>query len=1011
MTVSASGIVHFSLNGELTFLTIPEWEREKILFQKLKKIKFFKQYFIWKSFSAWKTKMKRTRIFKTSEFLSNESFILDQELANPLLNIRGTALSIANMDIIKMSSDIARNLSQFTNEQRDHRRILKNELNRSCSDIKDKLEDSCERSMKTFKEVNRISLNEKVEADDEDAEPFLIGDDTQKPMLYAQEATKKTHYLRLIRFVRLVDYIIMDSKLSLIDNSVASALEVVEQDFSNNRKVIIRSKMQSCPLFEIDCSFSEFKYDGYNIVYTPSMYDLRDAIKNAISEGIQLVCTNEQFLHSLEFINKIYNNHDYEDNVSGEFNDLINLAISSETISKNCQNIYDQVENSFKNVAEYSETYQKYIDFHLENLKEDCTQYTDHEQFRNAIDEHERQRTLIIEITSPQDILIYRVNLLKLINEIKPSPEKCLITISDYMPKLSFIRLNSLCIELEEANVLLSRIPSNITEFVDIMKYIWKMDASIDEFTDRFQAVAQLHIVLEVYHIKLPEKNKAKEKDTNSALKSVRQKLASGLEAGEANEIRFKKELDKEVPKFEKRINECKDEIQNPQLYDTETSISKGIEMVDALEKEVETIKNKGKMMNDQQRFLELNEVYFESVDFLYNDFTLVKKLWYGMKKMKQYYEEWLDIPLKDIIVDDIEDKLSEVVRSSQQCIVAMDTSGAAGKFKSEVDLMKNTVPIVSCLRDEALKQRHWDEINNILNGQEIDPESEEFTLRSLIDMNLSEESCQEIAEISLKAKKEAELEEVFLKVKEDWKSVRFDVNPYKDSKDYYVITSTEEVGEVLEESLVALSTILASRFADNIRTEVEQYNKKLSYLEELLDEWMECQKGWTYLESIFHSPDISKSLPSETKKFGQLDQSWKTIMKDVNNSPQCSKIINAIKDDKLEAFKQHNKTLDEIQKALNNYLEQKRQAFSRFFFLSNNELLLILAEANRDPNAVQPHLRKLFENVNRIFFGTGLAQESIIRVESAENEQLVLSKPLRARDSVEKWLKELEES
>jgi dynein heavy chain, axonemal len=210
---------------------------------------------------------------------------------------------------------------------------------------------------------------------------------------------------------------------------------------------------------------------------------------------------------------------------------------------------------------------------------------------------------------------------------------------------------------------------------------------------------------------------------------------------------------------------------------------------------------------------------------------------------------------------------------------------------------------------------------------------------------------------------------------------------------------------------LVALSTILASRYADNIRIEVEKYNKKLSYIEELLDEWMECQKGWTYLESIFHSPDISKSLPVETKKFSQLDQSWRVIMKDVNMNPQCNKIIMSIRDDKLETFKQHNRTLDEIQKALNNYLEGKRQAFSRFFFLSNNELLLILAEANRKPDTVQPHLRKLFENINKIVFGEGPQSENIIKVESAEGEELTLGTKPKARDSVEKWLKELEEA
>ena len=695
MTVSASGIVHFNSINEATFLTIPEWEREKNLFQKLKQIKFFKQYFIWKSFSAWKTRMKSARIFKTSETLANELFILDQELSKPLLAIRSNALVISNMEIVKITSDIARNIDQFTSEQRDHRKKLKSELTRSCAGIKEKLEDSCEKSMKTFKEVNRISLNEKVEVDDEETEPFLIGDETQKPMLYAQEATKRTHYAKLIKYVRLVDYIIMDSKLSLIDNSVAHALEVVQEDLSNNKKVIIRSKMQSCPLFEVDVSFSEYPHEGLNLVYSPSMYDLKEAIKNAVSEGIQLVCTNEQFLHTLDFINKIYNNHDFEDKVSGEYNDLINLAISSETISLNCQKIYDQVEISFQDVTEYCKRYQKYIDFHLENLDADCTEYQDHDTFKKALEEHHQQREMILEIVSPHDILIFRLSLLRLINEIKPSPERCMTQIMDYLPKFLFNKLNELCRELEEAHTLLSRIPTNINEFVEIMKYLWKMDGLIDAYTDRFQSIEQLRIVMEEYHIKIPEKNKSKYKDTHSALKNVRQKLQEGLEAGEANEIRFKKALDKEAPKLEKRIDLCNEEFKNEELYDKDTEIEKGIDLVNELGKEVETIKNKGKLINEQQKFMEIGEVYFESIDILVNDFNLLKKLWTGMKQIGIYYDEWLRIPLKDINVDAIEGKLSEMVKSSAQCTSGFENSDAAKKFKDEVDLMKNTVPIV----------------------------------------------------------------------------------------------------------------------------------------------------------------------------------------------------------------------------------------------------------------------------------------------------------------------------
>lgn len=89
-----------------------------------------------------------------------------------------------------------------------------------------------------------------------------------------------------------------------------------------------------------------------------------------------------------------------------------------------------------------------------------------------------------------------------------------------------------------------------------------------------------------------------------------------------------------------------------------------------------------------------------------------------------------------------------------------------------------------------------------------------------------------------------------------------------------------------------------------------------------------------------------------------------------------------------------------------------------RFYFLSNDELLEILAQT-RIPQAVQPHLRKCFDAIYRLEFGqkdigdgTGrtMPTNDILAFISPEGEKLLFQKGLKARGAVEEWLSKVEE-
>ena len=96
---------------------------------------------------------------------------------------------------------------------------------------------------------------------------------------------------------------------------------------------------------------------------------------------------------------------------------------------------------------------------------------------------------------------------------------------------------------------------------------------------------------------------------------------------------------------------------------------------------------------------------------------------------------------------------------------------------------------------------------------------------------------------------------------------------------------------------------------------------------------------------------------------------------------------------------------LERCQKALADFLEDKRQRFPRFYFIGDDDLLEILGQA-KNPLVIQSHLKKLFAGIHRVEFSEGNA--AITAMLSLDGEKVVLLQPVGVTDAVEAWLQQL---
>uniref|UniRef100_A0A803W4G1 Dynein axonemal heavy chain 1 n=1 Tax=Ficedula albicollis TaxID=59894 RepID=A0A803W4G1_FICAL len=322
------------------------------------------------------------------------------------------------------------------------------------------------------------------------------------------------------------------------------------------------------------------------------------------------------------------------------------------------------------------------------------------------------------------------------------------------------------------------------------------------------------------------------------------------------------------------------------------------------------------------------------------------------------------------------------------------DCQSVALEFRDKMDDFKQYVPLIQGLRNPGMRPRHWEVLSNLVKADvELEPS---MTFGHCLELNL-QDHMESVLKVAETASKEYSLN----KIESEWKSVSFVVMLYKNTKTY-ILKSTDDISQLLDDHIVLVQSMSFSPFKKPFEERMNLWETKLKMTQDVLEEWLNCQRSWLYLEPIFSSEDIKRQLPVESQRYNIVDKDWRRVMKNANANPEVCAFLKL-----LEKLQNCNKLLELVQKGLSEYLETKRAAFPRFYFLSDDELLEILSQT-KDPTAVQPHLHKCFENIARLKFQEDL---QITHMYSGEGEEVKLFSSITPSENVEDWLLEVEKS
>ncbi|KAF8602688.1 dynein heavy chain [Ceratobasidium sp. AG-I] len=326
--------------------------------------------------------------------------------------------------------------------------------------------------------------------------------------------------------------------------------------------------------------------------------------------------------------------------------------------------------------------------------------------------------------------------------------------------------------------------------------------------------------------------------------------------------------------------------------------------------------------------------------------------------------------------------------------------------FEYVQDVLKSRLKansIVTELKSEALKERHWKQLFKALRVPSTVTLSQ-LTLGQVYDMDLKKNETL-IKEVIMQAQGEMALEEYIKQVRENWTSYALDLVNYQNK--CRLIRGWDDIFTKCSENLNSLVAMKLSPYYKVFEEEAASWEEKLNRIHVLFDVWIDVQRQWVYLEGIFSgSADIKHLLPVESARFQNINSEFLTVMKKVYKSPFILDVMNIQGIQK--SLERLADLLTKIQKALGEYLERERASFPRFYFVGDEDLLEIIGNS-KDIIRIMKHLKKMFAGISTMILDEDVTQ--IQGIASREGEEVRFASPIPLKDfpKINDWLAKLE--
>lgn len=378
------------------------------------------------------------------------------------------------------------------------------------------------------------------------------------------------------------------------------------------------------------------------------------------------------------------------------------------------------------------------------------------------------------------------------------------------------------------------------------------------------------------------------------------------------------------------------------------------------------------------------------------------QSVWSNLSTIWTNLNETRDILWTAVQPRKIRSKVDDLIKSTKEMPSRMRQYAAFEHVQGILRGFLKVNPILSDLKSDAIRERHWHKIYKQIKPQKrFSPSS--MTLGDVWDLNLVATEVI-VKDIIAQAQGEMALEEFLKQVRETWQNYALDMVNYQNK--CRLIRGWDDLFAKCSENLNSLQAMKHSPYYKEFEEEAVSWEDKLNRVHVLFDVWIDVQRQWVYLEGVFTgNADIKHLLPIESGRFQNINSEFLAVMKKANKTPYVLDVLNIPNAQK--SLERLAEMLNKIQKALGEYLEKERVSFPRFYFVGDEDLLEMIGNSN-DTLRIAKHFKKMFAGLS----GLVMDDETIISgFTSKEGEVVMLKKEISLAQTprINDWLALLE--